>query len=326
MKNDTMPRPIQILLPLKVEKEIEKDGVGMGVLSDGTAYLTGSGLARMCGTTESTIREMANSWSSEKLKPRGIVISNLLSERGFTGDSLFMPVEVNGSIHHAYSEAVCTAILEYYAFESNPIKEHAAINFRKLAQSSLRAFVYVQVGYDPRHNIPSAWKQFHDRVSLTYHKIPNGFFSIFKEIADMVVAMIQAGVPVDNKTVPDISVGSHWGKYWTSYKLNEKFGERLQYEHNYPEYFPQAKSNPQYPFVYPDAALPEFRRWIREVYFTEKFPEYIENQQKARALPPSIAQLAIEAVALPSITGSKISNQSFEETIQRIAQVPKEVS
>ena len=41
----------QLELRLRIEKEVEIDGVGMGVFSNGTAYLTGRGWARMCGGT-----------------------------------------------------------------------------------------------------------------------------------------------------------------------------------------------------------------------------------------------------------------------------------
>src|SRR5690348_17265251 len=41
--------PKQGTLDLGIAKQIEIDGVGMGVLSDGTAFLTGRGLARLCG-------------------------------------------------------------------------------------------------------------------------------------------------------------------------------------------------------------------------------------------------------------------------------------
>lgn len=300
MKDAPLPRPpqhqIQPLLRLTIDREVEKDGIGMGVLSDGTAYLTGSGLARMCGVGESVIRELANDWGAEQFRPRGKAIANLLAERGWSGDSLFMPVEVNGSTHHAYPAPVCTAVLEYYAFEATPPKDQAKTNARILIGSSLQAFVYVQVGYDTAHSIPQAWKQFHDRVSLTYNKVPLGYFCIFKEIANLVVSMIQSGVPVGEKTVPDISVGQCWSKYWVNENFNGRFGERIKYEHNYPEYFSQSVSNPQEPWAYPDSALGEFRRWLHVEYFEKKFPSYIALQMKNRGLPPSIGQLAIEAV------------------------------
>jgi hypothetical protein len=36
-------------LPLGIARQVEIDGVGMGVLSDGTPFLTGRGLARLAG-------------------------------------------------------------------------------------------------------------------------------------------------------------------------------------------------------------------------------------------------------------------------------------
>lgn len=277
------------------EKEI--DGIGMGVLSDGSAYLTARGLARMCGIDHTKILEVANNWGAEQFKPRGTKIANLLQGHGHHGGSLYHLVEVNGSTHHAYPEAVCSAFLEYYAFEAGPnVKEHALRNFRLLTRSSLRLFIYTQVGYDPANKIPEAWRSFHDRVSLTNNAAPAGYFGVFKEIADMVVAMIQHDLPVGNQTVPDLSVGRLWSDHWKRESLEENFGERIKYEHNYPDYFPQAASNPQEPWAYPEAALPEFRRWMREVYLPHKFPSYVNSQVSKHGLPPSIAQLAIEAV------------------------------
>lgn len=296
---------VQTVFNIKSAKEIEIDGVGMGVLEDGTPYLTGRGLARMCGIGETTLRDFVTEWNSQQFNPRGEKIANLLADQGYLGKPLFIPIEVEGSKHHAYPEAVCMAFLEYYAFDASPIRDHAKSNYRLLARSSLRAFIYVQLGYDPRNQVPLSWKQFHDRVSLTYNSVPDGYFGVFKEIAEMVIAMIQSEVPVDDKTVPDISVGISWGKHWNEQEFNEKFGRRVPYEHNYPDYFPQSKSNPQLPWAYPDTALGEFRRWLRNTYFTEKFPKYIGSQCQKRALPPSIGQLAIEAVAPKQITANR---------------------
>jgi hypothetical protein len=188
------------------------------------------------------------------------------------------------------------AFLEYYAFDASPVRDHAKNNYRLLARSSLRAFIYVQLGWDPANRIPECWKKFHDRVSLVHPKVPDGYFIIFKEMADIIVSLIQGNVPVDERTVPDISVGQHWGNHWTGNKLDGKHGKRIKYEHNYPEYFPQAASNPQHPWAYPDAALPEFREWMRVVYLKIKLPVYLESQEKKRGLPPSIRSLVLAAV------------------------------
>jgi hypothetical protein len=88
---------------------------------------------------------------------------------------------------------------------------------------------------------------------------------------------------VNHHTVSDISVGSHWATYWKENNLEAQFGPRVQYEHNYPAYYPQALSNPQKPNAYPDAALPLFRKWFKQVYLLTKFPAYMLT--KAKLLP-----------------------------------------
>ncbi len=273
----------------------------MGVFEDGSTYLTGRGLAKICGIGETTLREFTDNWNAEQFKPRGQKIANALAEHGHLGKPLFIPIIVGGSTHHAFPEAVCMAFLEYYAFEVEPVREAALRNYRLLARSSLKAFIYVQIGYDPTNRIPECWKKFHDRVSLVHHKVPDGYFSIFKEMADIIVSFIQGGVPVDEHTVPDGSVGIHWGKNWEDNNFDQKHGARIRYEHHYPDYFPQAKSNPQHPWAYPEAALPQFRQWMREIYLKIKLPVYLESQEKKRSLPPSIRSFVIAAVTTPTI-------------------------
>jgi hypothetical protein len=294
--------PVQRLLALQIQKQIEKDGVGMGVLTDGTPFLTGRGLARLCDVHSSRISEIAADWDSLTPKPATAKVKKLLQDRGVP-----IPehpyIEINqdgGLLFHAYSDVVCLAILEFYAFEAGAgVKEQAVKNYRVLAGKALHDFIYTQVGYDPNHNVPAAWVQFHARVSLTYNSVPAGYFSVFKEIADMIVTLGEAGLHIDSTFVPDISVGGAWGKHWTDNNLAAKFGERIKWEHNYPEVFPQAKSNPQYPWCYPDAALAEFRRWSREEYIGDgKFSRYINSKIKAKELPPSFAQLVIKAYNL----------------------------
>jgi hypothetical protein len=52
----------QLRLDLEVAAEREIDGVGMGVLSDGTPYLTIRGLARMCGVDHANIVRITADW------------------------------------------------------------------------------------------------------------------------------------------------------------------------------------------------------------------------------------------------------------------------
>ena len=288
--------PRQGILNLGIVKQVEIDGVGMGVLSDGTPFLTGRGLSRLCGVTHAQIQRLSAEWIEDAPKSRISAIKNILFQRGITLESPYVPIEQRNGVFHAYSDVVCLAVLEYYAFDAATPQPDAQKNYRLLAGRALRDFIYTQVGYDPDYRIPDAWRQFHDRVALTYNSLPNGFFGIFKEMADMIVTLGQAGLQIDSKFVPDISVGQCWAKHWTENGLEGKFGCRTKFEHNYPSYFPQAKSNPQEPWCYPDAALGEFRRWLREEYIGDgKFKKYLSQKVANMELPASFAQLAISA-------------------------------
>jgi hypothetical protein len=297
---DLVTRPEQLRLDLQVAAEREIDGIGMGVLSDGTPYLTIRGLARMCGVDHAAIIRITADWVQSPLKPRERKIRELVRAQGADDSVAFIAVTKNGTIHHAIPAAVCMAVLEYYAFEAAQADSaQAARSYRVLARKGFRDLIYAYVGYNPSGESSIAWQQFHDRVTLAYHTVPVGYFSIFKEIADIFVMLIRKGANVGPTFLPDISVGQLWGKYWTSENLEVLYGERIKYEHNYPLYYPQAASNPQHPFCYPDEALGEFRKWVREVYLPTRMPEYLLTKVKQGQLPPTIATAALEAFAPP---------------------------
>ncbi|TAU80480.1 hypothetical protein ELI41_29690 (plasmid) [Rhizobium leguminosarum] len=266
----------QLKLDLGVEVEGDVDGIEMGVLENGMAYLTQRGLSSICGAARSTIQEITKEWEDSYgsgLEPRGRAqfFSNYLREAGYDAYTLYMEVERNGSPHYAYSEIVCMAFIEFFAFEAQRTNNTAMVNFRRLARYGLNKFIYDALGYRPTDK----WVYFNDRVSLLHDASPPGHFILFKETTGMIVDLIRGGLPVSDKTIPDISVGSHWGRHWTDGGLERRFGERIKFEHNYPNYYPQSMSNPQTPWAYPDEALPEFRRWFREVYLPTKYPSYI---------------------------------------------------
>lgn len=287
----------QRTLSLGIAKQVEIDGVGMGVLSDGTAFLTGRGLARLCGVTHAQIQRLSAEWIEGVSKLRIETVKELLRQRGIQpGEKPYICLDQRSGQFFAYPDFVCLAILEYYAFEASEPQPDARKNFRLLAGAALREFIYKEVGYDPTNSVPDAWKQFHDRISLTYNSVPRGHFGIFKEMADMIVTLGQSGLHIDSKFVPDISVGLAWAKYWIANSLDDKYGQRIQFPHRYPNYFPQARSNPQDCWCYPESALGEFRKWLRDIYIGQgKFRKYITGQVEKRELPVSFAQLAIAA-------------------------------
>lgn len=220
----------------------------------------------------------------------------MIRQQGADDSVAFWAIQKDGIIHHAVPDAVCMAVLEYYAFEANSEGQaHALKSFRTLARKGFSDFIYSQVGYNPTGATDVAWVQFHDRVSLAYHTVPDGYFSVFKEIADLLVTMIRQGAELSNKFIPDISVGQHWAKYWKDHNLEVVYGARRQYEHNYPDYFPQALSNPQPAFCYPDDALGEFRKWVRKHYIPTGLPKYLNGKVKQGQIPARQASAALSA-------------------------------
>ena len=111
----------------------------------------------------------------------------------------------------------------------------------------------------------------------------------------MIVPMIRSGLIISDKVIPDISVGKAWSAYWQEKEMSALYGDRKKYNHDYPLYYPQAKSNPQPSWCYPDAALGEFRSWLRTNYILNKFPKYLLGQVKKGKLPQVSAQVAIES-------------------------------
>ena len=287
--------PKQYKFDLKIDVEREVDGVGMGVLSDGSPFLNIRGLAIMCGVDSSMITRITAEWINTPLKPREQKIRELVKAQGADDSIAFHAIPKGGTIHHAIPSAVCMAILEYYAFEAKTSNEKAAQSYRVLARKGFNDFIYAQVGYNPNGQASVAWKQFHDRVSLAYDSVPDGYFSIFKEISTILVTMMKEGANLGQKFIPDISVGIHWGKYWMAESLDIIHGERIKYDHNYPDYFPQALSNPQPAYCYPDEALGEFRKWVREQYLPLKLPVYLNEKVKQGQIAAPQATAAIAA-------------------------------
>jgi hypothetical protein len=285
-------------LDLQIDKQIEIDGIGMGVLSDGTAFLNGRGLARLCGIDSSRISELSADWGASTLHLTSKV-KEILNGRGIILDFPHIEIKQRSGTINAYPDFLCLAVLEYYAFDAPNIRDDAKKNYRLLAGKALHDFIYTQVGYDPNNHVPEVWRQFHDRISLTYNSVPAGYFSVFKEISDVIVTLGQAGLHIDSSFVPDGSVGIHWSKHWDQNGFDNKYGARVKWDHNYPDYFPQAKSNPQPAWCYPEMALGEFRRWMRENYIGEgKFITYINGKIKQKELPASFSQLVISAYNL----------------------------
>jgi hypothetical protein len=292
--------PKQFPLDLGIEIERDIGGIEMGVLENGMPYLTQRGLAAVTGGARSTIYDIVKEWEEHYNdnvigKDRISFFKKYLSEHGFNEPSLHVETVQAGSIHYAYPDVVCMAFLEYYAFESKGDNAKAVENYRRFASFGLRKFIYEALGYSPEQKVLDSWRHFHDRVDMTATSVPLGYFSVFKEIAIMLVPMIRAGIFISDRVVPDISVGRAWSDHWESAGLAKKYGERTRYEHEYPLYYPQAKSNPQAAYCYPEEALGAFRAWLHATYIKSKFPAYMLGQTKKGTVPLALANKALGA-------------------------------
>ena len=280
-----------------LQSEVQRmtpEGIEMGVMENGMPYLSQRGLVKMAGIARTSFQNLTNNWESEKMIGVGYDINKLLLESGYEEKDLYIQINSDGKTMYAYTEPVCLAILEYYAFDAKKPSRIAQNSFRLLSKAGFRVYVYGHTGYKPDHTQLDSWKHFHDRIDLVSKEVPSGYFCVFREISGMIVSLIRNDIIVNDKIIPDISVGQHWSKFWTSNKLDEKYGKRINYKHNYPEYYPQSKSNPQPAKAYPDEALALFRRWFEDTYLVSKFPTYMLNKVKAKALPKESAEYLID--------------------------------
>jgi hypothetical protein len=326
---------IQTELVFEVEVEKEINGIQMGVLKGGTPYLTQTGLAKLCGIPRKTIYNIdqeLNTATHGKTKERADKLRELLKNQDYIEQNLFIKIRNGVDAYNAYPDSVCMALLEYFAFEE--IKPEALKAYRLLARSSFRSYIYNLVGYKFETKQLDNWKYFLDRVDLNFDVVPNGYFSIFKEVSGLTVSLIRGGIMMDDHTIPDGSVGLCWGKYWTDNQLEKEFGARVKYAHNFPEYFPQALSNPQEAWCYPDEALPLFKKWFKAEYIFNKFPDYLLRKVKNLSLTHEQKSKILEAVRPKEIQGQTenqkiidsvrrdnpdLVNANFEEKLERVA-------
>jgi hypothetical protein len=291
MTND---ESIQLTINLEVLTSKEVDGLEMGVFKNGIPFLTARALAKVSGVAHTSILRLSESWQEEGGALRGGKMAEILAGNGFDGDALYVRTKQGAQTILAFPDNVCMAILEYYAFEAGRhCTEEAKNNFRILARKSLREFIYRMTGYDPNNVVPPNWKHFHDRMLL--NPVPSSYFSVFREIADIVIASIREGLMVNHSTVPDISVGQAWGVYWKANDLEEKYGPRTKHPHIYPDYFPQSQANIE-AFIYPLVALGEFREWMQVEYLVQKFPNYLKGKVKQGLMPATSVELLLKAV------------------------------
>lgn len=285
--------------------EVVADGIPMGVLSDGTPYLTLYGLAKLCGIDEAPLRLFTSNWESEKTKPRGQKVASYLAEKGhFNLDRLYTRVVNASNIEtHAYPDYVCMAIMRYYAIDAANFDRSVAVgNFVRLAEYTLKRMIYEKSGYNQPNNalISSSWDVYQQRI-LANDAIPFGYFSIFREMADLTVRLINSEFKLDPHSIPDISVGQRWGAYWRDNKLELTHGARILHPHNYPESFPQSRGTQKEANIYPTSALGVFRDWLQSTYINVHLKTYLSGQVQKKTIAAPQAERILIALQNPTL-------------------------
>lgn len=207
-----------------IEEFGEFDGIQMGVLSDGTPFLTGRGLATLCGVSSPAILSWGQIVNADS--PRWRKMSNLLKQHEFIDNEIFAVLNEHPQKPNAYPDQVCLAFLEYYAFEAPPDNQSdkAKDIFRKLAGKTFREFVYALVGYQREKQTFNEYTL--SRIShhhgVDEYPLPDGYFCLFDKMIEILQKFdLRIGYSLGERWYdtrnkeerflePDISLGRHF--------------------------------------------------------------------------------------------------------------------
>lgn len=149
-----------------------------------------------------------------------------------------------------------------------------SVPFRIWANRTLRGVIAQP---QPQSSLAPFWYQ---RLLLDHktNAVPNGYFSIFREVIPLVAELETAGYVLPDSAVPDISVGKTWANYLRTINIVVEQVAR-QYPHTYPD-----RRNVQPCNCYPESLLPTFRQWFREKYKVDHLQRYMKTKDQS-ALP-----------------------------------------
>ncbi|EPC3522564.1 hypothetical protein ACRZHM_003757, partial [Citrobacter braakii] len=93
--------------------------------------------------------------------------------------------------------------------------------------------------------------------------------------------------------------------HWKRNKLSEKYGDVQKHPHVYPDWFPQSKAGNLPANIYPEEALGEFRRWLREEYVPKGFKEYLADKVQQKVIENTKAIEVLENLQRPELEHKK---------------------
>jgi len=284
------------LLPTtNVIPAIEVSGlpIEVGILPDGTPFMSGRELARACGISNSTLVGWGEVTPQVGDRHRAGKLANLLATYRYQGDRLFVPIP-NGTRFSgranvsAYPYQVCMALLDYYAFEAN--KEAARNSLRLLSEKQLPQFIceVVQTPPEPAKSpqtIAPKYDPFQRRPLRD--GIPVGYFSV----GQLLASEQPRSLPLTELRVALlVNIDKAWNRYWNIQGLGREYGDRFA--------MPQRTLNdwarPRQ-YVYPKAALVAFQDWLALQYLPERYPSYLQRKRQQVASPLTRLKLMPQA-------------------------------
>ncbi len=261
--------------------------IDVGILPDGTPFMSGRELARACGISNSTLVGWGETTPQIGDRHRAGKLANLLATYRYQGDRLFVPIpdgtKFGGRANvSAYPYQVCLAFLDYYAFEAN--KEDARNSLRLLSEKQLPQFICAAVEAPLQKAAPQPpIKPLDDpfRRRPLRNGIPIGYFEVGQVLADEQMSSL---LTPELRTALLTNIDKAWNRYWNIQQLSQQYGDRFA--------MPQRPLNDwarirQY--VYPSVALATFKDWLALHYLPDRYPSYW--QRKRQSIMPAIAFL-----------------------------------
>lgn len=121
----------------------EHEGMGMGLLSTGEAYMTQRGLAALCGVQNAHISTISRDWHEDR--PRIATIRERLARYGDFRETPHRILTYQGRRLYCYDLAVCQAIMDYYAVDAGPkTQAEAQANRIRFRGNGLLTFIQSQ--------------------------------------------------------------------------------------------------------------------------------------------------------------------------------------
>lgn len=260
--------------------------IDVGMLPDGTPFMSGRELARACGISNSTLVGWGETTPHVGDRHRAGKLANLLGTYRYQGDRLFVPIpdgtKFGGRANvSAYPYQVCLAFLDYYAFAAH--KEAARNSLRLLSEKQLPQFICAAVEEPPQQATPQlpVKPQAAPFRRPLRNGIPVGYFDVGNALARAPMSTLLSS---ELRTALLINIDKAWNRYWNIQQLSQQYGDRFAVPQHPLNNWARTRQ-----YVYPLAALTAFQDWLALQYLPDRYPSYL--QRKRQAVMPVIKLL-----------------------------------